>query len=114
MVERSRRVANRYRAYFLPDLTTARFRQALKPAFAALDLDELADHVRHRTQPKFFFSSNLIGETRLFFRAQLAEDLAARVELADQFCRHVFDLLGSGPTVLGPEINWHCDFLRRY
>ncbi len=30
--------------------------------------------------------------------------------VADQVCDHVFDLLGSGPTFLGAEIDWHQDF----
>ena len=31
-------------------------------------------------------------------------------ERADEICAHRFDLLGSGPTELGPEIDWHTDF----
>ena len=31
-------------------------------------------------------------------------------ERADEICAHRFDLLGSGPTDLGPEIDWHTDF----
>ncbi len=29
---------------------------------------------------------------------------------ADKICRHIFDLLGSGPVHLGEQINWHIDF----
>ncbi|MFH1314606.1 MAG: alginate lyase family protein [Candidatus Eisenbacteria bacterium] len=29
---------------------------------------------------------------------------------ADRVCRHVFDLMGSGPTELGETIDWHTDF----
>lgn len=32
------------------------------------------------------------------------------INKADQITEHVFDLLGSGPTALGPNINWHQDF----
>jgi hypothetical protein len=32
------------------------------------------------------------------------------VERADEICAHRFDLLGSGPTQLGLEIDWHVDF----
>jgi hypothetical protein len=32
------------------------------------------------------------------------------IERADEICAHRFDLLGSGPTDLGPEIDWHGDF----
>jgi hypothetical protein len=32
------------------------------------------------------------------------------VEVADEACDHVFDLLGSGPVRLGEAIDWHQDF----
>jgi hypothetical protein len=32
------------------------------------------------------------------------------IERADEICAHRFDLLGSGPTELGREIDWHRDF----
>jgi hypothetical protein len=32
------------------------------------------------------------------------------LERADAVCAHRFDLLGSGPVELGPEIDWHADF----
>jgi len=32
------------------------------------------------------------------------------IERADQVMRHEFDLLGSGPSALGSEIDWHTDF----
>ena len=32
------------------------------------------------------------------------------LERANEICAHRFDLLGSGPTELGPEIDWHADF----
>ena len=35
------------------------------------------------------------------------DDLVGR---ADEICAHRFDLLGSGPTDLGAEIDWHTDF----
>lgn len=40
-----------------------------------------------------------------------APGAAARtIAAADRACEHVFDLLGSGPVALGPEIDWHADF----
>ena len=35
---------------------------------------------------------------------------AAAIRSADVICAHSFDLLGSGPTLLGPKIDWHRDF----
>ncbi len=48
------------------------------------------------------------------FEASLAALDAGRREAlldrADTVAAHVFDLLGSGPTELGPRIDWQCDF----
>jgi Heparinase II/III-like protein/Heparinase II/III N-terminus len=48
------------------------------------------------------------------WRAELAGlDVTRRADLlrrADDIVAHRFDLLGSGPTDLGPEIDWHQDF----
>ncbi|HET6449340.1 MAG TPA: alginate lyase family protein [Conexibacter sp.] len=48
------------------------------------------------------------------WEAQLEQlDGAGRAELlarAERVLRHEFDLLGSGPTPLGPAIPWHADF----
>ena len=38
------------------------------------------------------------------------EAIPATIETAEQICTHRFDLLGSGPTDLGPQIDWHRDF----
>ena len=35
---------------------------------------------------------------------------SALIEHADRICAHRFDLLGSGPTDLGPRIDWQVDF----
>ena len=44
----------------------------------------------------------------------LLSDYPHQADLLKQSCerilRHEFDLLGSGPTRLGPEIDWHIDF----
>jgi Heparinase II/III-like protein/Heparinase II/III N-terminus len=41
------------------------------------------------------------------FESALAQDVVSR---ADEIAAHRFDLLGSGPTDLGAEIDWHTDF----
>ena len=38
------------------------------------------------------------------------EAIPATIESAEQICTHRFDLLGSGLTDLGPQIDWHRDF----
>jgi len=64
-----------------------------------------------------------VGQVRFFVAGDglpalaVAADEAVRSALvarADLFCDHVFDFLGSGPTSLGPEIDWSCDFKSGY
>jgi hypothetical protein len=38
------------------------------------------------------------------------EERRSLIEVADRVRAHRFDLLGSGPVDLGPEIDWACDF----
>ena len=42
------------------------------------------------------------------------EAIPATVDAAERICAHRFDLLGSGLTDLGPQIDWHRDFKRGY
>jgi hypothetical protein len=42
--------------------------------------------------------------------ARHPDAVAAVVRAADDVCAHRFDLLGSGPTLLGEPIDWHRDF----
>ena len=42
--------------------------------------------------------------------AMSGDDRAGLLERADQLMAHRFDLLGSGPVELGPEIDWQRDF----
>ena len=44
------------------------------------------------------------------FRETLPQADGLIVAEADCLCKHVFDLLGSGPTPLGERIDWHVDF----
>jgi len=43
-------------------------------------------------------------------RRVFPEEAQGAVRDADEICAHVFDILGSGKTRLGPEIDWHRDF----
>ncbi|HJR77249.1 MAG TPA: alginate lyase family protein [Nitrospiraceae bacterium] len=47
---------------------------------------------------------------RLLYQQRAPEELQSCVSAADRLCDHVFDLLGSGPTDLGKNIDWHRDF----
>ena len=51
---------------------------------------------------------------RELYEQRAPEVRRATIESADRICRHVFDLLGSGPTDLGATIDWHRDFKSGY
>jgi len=44
------------------------------------------------------------------FPVAYPEAISATMESAERICAHRFDLLGSGPTDLGSQIDWHRDF----
>ena len=52
------------------------------------------------------------GRDRLvcLVRASHPQAVSATIAAADEVLEHRFDLLGSGPTPLGPKIDWHRDF----
>jgi hypothetical protein len=61
--------------------------------------------------PPFFFH---LGD-KDFIVELLKNEYAASIEqqtlnVADEICTHIFDLLGSGKQELGKEIDWHLDF----
>jgi hypothetical protein len=47
---------------------------------------------------------------RVLYAGTYLAERQALVSQAGKILAHDFDLLGSGPTALGPEIDWHCDF----
>ncbi len=54
------------------------------------------------------------SEIRATLDAHAPGEIAAMTARAHLICRHVFNLLGSGPADLGPRIDWHCDFKSGY
>ena len=56
-----------------------------------------------------YFHPETRPETAAAWRKLFDHD-AQVIDAADRICRHVFDLLGSGETHLGDEIDWHADF----
>lgn len=59
---------------------------------------------------KFFFANQFREEIVNYFRQNSPATEHVVVKAANKICRHVFDLLGSGPTKLGHKIDWHQDF----
>ena len=47
---------------------------------------------------------------RAFYQQRAPGLFEATIESADRVCNHLFDLLGSGPVMLGDRIDWHRDF----
>jgi hypothetical protein len=62
----------------------------------------------------FFLDSGRRADRIRRLRAEYPEAVQRTQEAADAIVRHRFDLLGSGPTDLGPDIDWHRDFKSGY
>lgn len=90
------------------DLTDQAFFEATNLGFT--EPAKLARYLRNRSQPYFFIDPNHQRERINSFRAAFPDMQSQVVSVADQACRHIFDLLGSGPTQLGNPIDWHTDF----
>lgn len=58
----------------------------------------------------FFLSAADAALMRALYRERYRAEAVALREAAERAMRHEFDLLGSGPTDLGPRIDWHRDF----
>lgn len=87
--------------------------QALAPSDVArlAGVESLASLWKRRATAGFLFSpSDREDLKRLHREGQFASSAEALKRRVEQILRHEFDLLGSGPTVLGPEIDWNRDF----
>ena len=87
------------------------------PISEAADCRMFHRAIRNRGEAELFAQWALYapwGKTedgRHALRDRLAdEDKQQILAAADRAYERVFDLLGSGPTPLGPRIDWHCDF----
>ena len=69
------------------------------------------DEVLNRNLPPFFFypkdRDRIVETIRKEYPKSISETLK---DADDEICEHIFDLLGSGKTELGKEIDWHLDF----
>jgi uncharacterized heparinase superfamily protein len=91
-----------------PVLTDAALLRALGGRFAKVQ-DYLA-HLAQRPAPHFFFTPAEQKARVALLRTCCPHSETLTIAAADQVCQHIFDLLGSGPTPLGPRIDWHVDF----
>ncbi|MBA5869680.1 MAG: hypothetical protein GDA68_06745 [Nitrospira sp. CR2.1] len=86
---------------------------------AALDttpnqLDKVMERLNTDLGSRLPFDPAQMPAMRTYYREQAPDKLAAVVESADQVCKHVFDLLGSGPVFVGDPIDWHRDVKSGY
>jgi hypothetical protein len=102
--EEVRRVARRPWAHIYPAVLTDR---TLLAAHSATSIDELW---RKLTSAPFFVAAENRGAIAAEFRRRYPDGEAEVIADAERVLRHEFDLLGSGPRCLGPELPWHEDF----
>ncbi len=74
----------------------------------------ISPYLRHRMTPYFFFDASqqnaIISEIDKKYPGIRSHTIAVARKTLD----HTFNLLGSGPTRLGMEIDWHSDFKSRH
>lgn len=116
------KILRRLRHLYQEPLTRLRPRQISDRALLAAaggrfaSVAQLSDHLDRRTAPVFFppFTAQPRHKWIAAFRAHFPQAEVAILQAADRAMAHTFDLLGSGPTPLGPEIDWHTDFKSGY
>lgn len=69
---------------------------------------EIASQIRSRQAPRFF---GLFPEQAALIAQFFPDAAQVTIHQADMALEHHFDLLGSGDTDLGKEIDWHRDFI---
>jgi hypothetical protein len=87
--------------------------QTLAPADVArlAGVENLSALWERRVAVRFLFPAPDREELRrLHQEGQFASSAEALKRRVERILRHEFDLLGSGPTDLGPELDWHVDF----
>ena len=63
---------------------------------------------------RFFLDASQRDDLVRQIRALHPQAVTAAIQAAEEICDHRFDLLGSGPCSLGPEIDWQRDFKSGY
>ncbi|MEJ5311260.1 MAG: alginate lyase family protein [Anaerolineae bacterium] len=89
-------------------ISDATFLRALDNRFSTTQ--DFLDHLKTEVTPRFFLDATLCQSFVATMEKTCPGVTAFAISAADRVCEHVFDLLGSGPTYLGDEIDWHIDF----
>lgn len=82
--------------------------EVLRALSGSVNREDFIKSLRHDKRPVLF--SCLNSGFWDSFRQHYPEVVDRTFHEADKVCQHTFDLLGSGPTNLGPTIDWHRDF----
>lgn len=78
------------------------------------DAGAVSQHFREREKPAFFRDALHRDEIVTAMNRQFQGEKEKIIAQADKFCKHVFNLLGSGEAPLGEKVNWHRDFKTGY
>jgi hypothetical protein len=70
----------------------------------------LGEAFRASLRQQFFINNSQKSQYKEYIQSFNPQSAALIIAQADQTCKHVFDLLGSGPFYMGDKINWHLDF----
>ena len=70
----------------------------------------MINHKNLEELPPFFFDPDDREKIIATIKKEYPASLKQTINDADEICNHIFDLLGSGKTELGKEIDWHLDF----
>jgi hypothetical protein len=106
---RLKRDVGRLHAQFLgTEITDAGFLQSLNDHY--VDAQGFIDYLAVRREPKFFLNFTQRQDFVDAIHELCPEAKPHTIATADQACDHILDLLGSGPTHLGEQIDWHVDF----
>ena len=71
---------------------------------------ELLSYFRNRTNPGFFYSHVNKDDTLHLIRKCFTDSCNLTIKKADLAIKHIFDVLGSGPTDIGNPVNWSSNF----
>lgn len=78
--------------------------------FSSVHKDEFIQICENRFKERFFFDSSKRDEIIDVFKKEYGAIVSKIIRQGDDYCEHIFDLLGSGRVRLGEQIDWHLDF----
>ncbi|MFQ6056177.1 MAG: alginate lyase family protein, partial [Methanosarcinales archaeon] len=108
------RTRNRIRRYIVPLFPVKLSDEDFCNVFGCKNKQELLALIREYNKSRFFFDPDKKEEIIEIIKEEYPSSIDQTIRNADEICNHTFDLLGSGKTNLGEEIDWHLDFKSGY